>query len=201
MTREEFLASLLGVAALPLTACSQPTAPGGVTGQPTAPGDVSGQGEQGPTGPRLIPEPDPNPAPYEIQKTEAEWRALLSAAAYSVLFQGRTEPPGYSPLANEYGAGTYLCAACFLPLFNSTTKYDSATGWPSFWEPIATKRVGYSTDDSLGFPRTEYHCSRCGGHQGHVFTDGPPPTGLRYCNNGLSLEFVPQGQSIPALRD
>ncbi len=201
MTREEFLGSLLGVAALPLAACSQPTAPGGLPGQGALPEDVSGQAEVGPTGPRLIPEPDPNPSPPEVQKTEAEWRALLSATVYAVLFEGRTEPPGYSPLADEYGEGTYVCAACFLPLFNSTTKYDSATGWPSFWQPIDKDRVGYSSDDALGFPRTEYHCSRCGGHHGHVFTDGPPPTGLRYCNNGLALEFVPQGQSLPELRN
>ena len=201
MTREEFLGSLLSVVAIPLTACSQPTAPGGVSGQGGAPGDVSEQGELGPTGPRLIPEPDPNPEPLEVQKTEAEWRALLPAAVYAILFEGRTEPPGYSPLADEYGDGTYLCAACFLPLFHSAAKYDSATGWPSFWEPISADRVGYSSDDSLSFPRTEYHCSRCGGHQGHVFTDGPPPTGLRYCNNGLALDFVPQGQLSPELRN
>jgi peptide-methionine (R)-S-oxide reductase len=182
VTREEFLGSLLSVVAIPLTACSQPTAPG-------------------PTGPTVIPRPDPNPKPPEIQKTEAEWRALLSPAAYAILFEGRTEPPGSSPLASEYRDGTYVCAACFLPLFQSTVKYDSRTGWPSFWEPISADRVGYSDDNTLFDSRTEYHCSRCGGHHGHVFTDGPPPTGLRYCNNGLALHFVPKGQVLPDLRD
>ena len=191
MTREQFLGSLLSVVAIPLTACSQPTAPG----------NVSGQGGPGPTGPTLIPKPDPNPKPPEIQKTEAEWRALLSPAAYAILFEGRTEPPGYSPLASEYRDGTYVCAACFLPLFQSTVKYHSGTGWPSFWEPISADRVGYSAGNTLSDPRTEYHCSRCGGHHGHVFPDGPPPTGLRYCNNGLALHFVPQGQVIPDLRN
>jgi peptide-methionine (R)-S-oxide reductase len=185
MTREQFLGSLLSVVAIPLAACSQPTALG----------DVSGRGGPGPT------EPDPNPKLPELQKTEAEWRALLSPAAYAILFEGRTELPGSSPLASEHRDGTYVCAACFLPLFQSTAKYDSGTGWPSFWEPIGTDRVGYSADHTLSELRTEYHCSRCGGHDGHVFTDGPPPTGLRYCNNGLALRFVPKGQVLPDLRD
>ena len=196
MTREAFLVRLLSVLAIPLTACSQPTAPRDDSGQ-----NGPGPNGENPAGPRLIPEPDPDPKPPVVRKTEAEWRALLTAVAYAVLFEGRTEPPGFSPLTAEHRAGTYLCAACFLPLFQSTAKYDSGTGWPSFWEPINADGVGYSSDDSLGFPRTEYHCTRCGGHHGHVFTDGPPPTGLRYCNNGVALHFVPQGQAIPDLRN
>jgi peptide-methionine (R)-S-oxide reductase len=92
-----------------------------------------------------------------------------------------------------------VCAACFLPLFPSTTKYDSGTGWPSFWRPLEG-RLGTKPDYQLAIPRTEYHCIRCGGHQGHRFHDGPPPTGLRYCNNGLALRFVPEGEALPALR-
>jgi peptide-methionine (R)-S-oxide reductase len=107
--------------------------------------------------------------------------------------------PGSSPLNQEKRPGTFLCAACFLPLFSSKTKYDSGTGWPSFWQPLPGS-IGTRPDHTLWVERTEYHCRRCGGHQGHVFEDGPPPTGLRYCNNGLALEFVPEGQALPALR-
>lgn len=134
-----------------------------------------------------------------LAKSKAEWASLLPAAAYAVLFEEDTERPGSSPLNHEKRAGIFVCAACFLPLFDSAAKYDSGTGWPSFWQARAGA-VGTRTDYKLLVPRTEYHCVRCGGHQGHVFDDGPQPTGLRYCNNGLALQFVPAGQKLPALR-
>lgn len=124
---------------------------------------------------------------------------MLRPEQFEVLFEEATERPGSSPLNQEKRAGSYLCAACFQPLFDAKTKFESGTGWPSFYQPrpnaVATKR-----DLQFGMQRTEYHCSRCGGHQGHVFNDGPPPTGLRYCNNGLALEFVPEGEALPGLR-
>jgi peptide-methionine (R)-S-oxide reductase len=116
-----------------------------------------------------------------------------------VLFEEDTERPGSSPLNAEKRPGQFICAACFLPLFDAKTKYESGTGWPSFWEPLPG-RIGTKRDFLLVLPRTEYHCARCGGHQGHVFEDGPKPTGLRYCNNGLALQFVPAGDALPALR-
>lgn len=133
------------------------------------------------------------------QKSRSEWKALLPADRYAVLFEEHTEPPFSSPLDKEKRAGTFICSACLQPLFASEKKFDSGTGWPSFWEPLPGS-VATKTDYLLVIPRTEYHCSRCGGHQGHVFNDGPRPTGLRYCNNGLALEFVPRGQALPALR-
>ncbi len=122
-----------------------------------------------------------------------------SREAYAVLFEEATEPPRSSPLDREKRAGTYVCAACHLPLFESSAKFDSGTGWPSFFRPIEG-HLGTRRDFRLLLPRTEYHCARCGGHQGHVFDDGPPPTGLRYCNNGVALRFVPEGEALPALR-
>ena len=127
------------------------------------------------------------------------WRKLVSPQAYAVLFEEGTERAGSSPLDREKRAGTFLCAACYLPLFESSAKFDSGTGWPSFFQPIAG-RVATRTDFKLVLPRTEYHCARCGGHQGHVFDDGPPPTGLRYCNNGVALRFVPEDEALPKLR-
>ena len=122
--------------------------------------------------------------------SENEWQRRLSPEAYAVLRREGTERPHSSPLNREKRTGTYLCAGCRLPLFSSTTKYDSGTGWPSFWQPLSGA-IGTKTDFKLLIPRREYHCHRCGGHQGHVFNDGPRPTGLRYCNNGVALDFQP----------
>jgi peptide-methionine (R)-S-oxide reductase len=134
-----------------------------------------------------------------LKKAKREWRPLVSPAAYEVLFEERTERPGSSPLNAEKRDGTYVCAACYLPIFEAKTKFESGTGWPSFYQAIAGN-TGSKLDFTLVFPRTEYHCIRCGGHQGHIFDDGPPPTGKRWCNNGLALAFVPAGQPLPALR-
>jgi len=121
--------------------------------------------------------------------SDAEWRKRLPPAAYQVLRQEGTEPPFTSALLNEKRKGRYHCLGCDLPLFDSTTKYDSRTGWPSFWQALPAV-FGTTTDFKIGYPRTEYHCARCLGHHGHIFEDGPPPTGLRYCNNGVALKFV-----------
>jgi peptide-methionine (R)-S-oxide reductase len=129
---------------------------------------------------------------------KSEWKKRLPPAAYAVLFEEDTEPPRSSPLDEEKREGTYVCAACMFPLFESSAKFDSGTGWPSFFRPIEG-HVATKTDYRIIVPRTEYHCARCGGHQGHVFKDGPPPTGLRYCNNGLALRFVPKGEPLPPL--
>lgn len=129
-------------------------------------------------------------ASFEIVRSEEEWRSQLTPAAYRVLREHGTEPPGSSPLNHEHREGTYHCAGCDLPLFSSSTKFDSGTGWPSFWAPL-DNAIGTSEDRSLFFTvRTEVHCRRCGGHLGHVFDDGPPPTGLRYCMNGVAMTFV-----------
>jgi len=134
-----------------------------------------------------------------LDKPKSEWRKLLTREAYEVLFEEATEPPFTSPLNKEKRQGSYICAACYLPLFSSKTKYDSGTGWPSFYEPIEG-RLGTKRDFKLIRPRLEYHCVRCGGHQGHVFDDGPKPTGKRYCNNGVALRYVPEGEPMPQLR-
>lgn len=126
---------------------------------------------------------------FELTKTEAEWRNLLTPEQFKVLRQQGTESPFSSPLAEQFISGTYHCAGCDLPLFSSETKFDSGTGWPSFYVPI-DNAVQTSEDRSLFMVRTEVHCRRCGGHLGHVFDDGPPPTGQRYCMNGVALKFV-----------
>jgi peptide-methionine (R)-S-oxide reductase len=135
-----------------------------------------------------------------VVKSREEWRRVLDPDSYAVLFEEGTERPFTSPLNTEKRRGTFVCAACHLPLFEASAKYDSGTGWPSFFAPIEghleTKR-----DFTLVLPRTEYHCARCGGHQGHLFDDGPQPTGQRFCNNGLALIFVPAGEPLPPLRE
>ena len=127
-----------------------------------------------------------------MTKTEAEWKALLTPEQYYVLREHGTERAGSSPLDKEKRQGTYRCAGCDLALFSSTTKYDSGTGWPSFYAPL-DNAIGTSEDRSFFMVRTEVHCRRCGGHLGHVFDDGPPPTGKRYCMNGVALNFEPSG--------
>jgi peptide-methionine (R)-S-oxide reductase len=127
---------------------------------------------------------------FEVSKTEAQWRKILTPEQFEVLRKEGTERAGTSPLTDEHRAGKFACAGCNLPLFTSATKFDSGTGWPSFYAPIANA-VKTSVDKSFGATRTEVHCRRCGGHLGHVFDDGPKPTGLRYCMNGISMKFIP----------
>lgn len=173
MNRRTVLQGLLAVMAMPLLpACSRATGPAPAVGA------------------RAV---------TPLDRPDAFWRDKVSPAAYRVLFQGDTERAFSSPLDKEQRTGTYLCAACFLPLFDSRHKFDSGTGWPSFTQPIAG-HMATRRDFRLIWPRTEYHCARCGGHQGHVFNDGPPPRGERWCNNGLALRFVPQDQPLPSLR-
>ncbi len=126
----------------------------------------------------------------KISKSESEWRQILTAEQFHILREEGTERPFTSVLNDEYRKGEYRCAGCALTLFTSDMKYDSGTGWPSFFDVVA-EHIETKTDFKLIYPRTEYHCARCGGHQGHVFRDGPEPTGQRWCNNGLALTFVP----------
>ncbi|MEZ5564580.1 MAG: peptide-methionine (R)-S-oxide reductase MsrB [Gammaproteobacteria bacterium] len=128
------------------------------------------------------------------------YRSVLEPDQFGVLFEENTERPFSSALNNEKRPGTFVCAACHAPLFRTSGKFDSGTGWPSFFEPAAAENIESKRDFRMIVPRTEYHCARCGGHQGHIFKDGPEPTGLRYCNNGLALSFVPDGEALPELR-
>ena len=127
---------------------------------------------------------------FEVAHTDAEWRQMLNPNEYAILRHEGTERPYSSPLNDEHRSGTFSCAGCKLDLFSSKTKFESGTGWPSFYQPLPMA-VGQRTDGSLGMTRTEVHCRRCGGHLGHVFDDGPKPTGLRYCMNGFAMRFMP----------
>lgn len=142
---------------------------------------------------------EPKPKFSKLMKSKDEWKKLLSREQYQVLFEEDTERPGTSPLNGEKRPGLFLCAACYLSLFDARHKFESGTGWPSFFDMLPG-RIATRTDYKLIWPRTEYHCARCEGHQGHVFNDGPAPTGLRYCNNGVALRFVAAGEPLPELR-
>ncbi len=135
--------------------------------------------------------PFPALAKFEVELTDAQWRKKLSPAAYKVLRHEDTEVPFTSPLNKEKRSGVFSCAGCALPLFTSKTKFESGTGWPSFWAPLRAA-VATTTDRTLGMTRVEVHCRRCGGHLGHVFDDGPKPTGKRYCMNGVAMTFAPR---------
>jgi peptide-methionine (R)-S-oxide reductase len=164
------------VALLPLTACAA-----GAAG--------NGSGEDGMAEAKH----------YEVTKTDAEWKAELTPEEYHVLREKGTERAFTGDLWDNHEEGIYVCAACGQPLFDSHTKFESGTGWPSFYEPISPDAIDTATDRSYGMRRTEVVCSRCGGHLGHVFPDGPEPTGLRYCINSVSLDFVPKGEALPDL--
>jgi peptide-methionine (R)-S-oxide reductase len=142
----------------------------------------------------LKPSPATAGQKFEIEKTDEEWRAQLTPEQYRILRQEGTERPWSSPLLKEHRKGVFACAGCDLPLFSSETKFESGTGWPSFYKPLENA-VGETSDRSLGMVRTEVHCRRCGSHLGHVFDDGPKPTGLRYCMDGYALSFHPSGAS------
>jgi peptide-methionine (R)-S-oxide reductase len=131
---------------------------------------------------------------FEVDLTEDEWRRRLTPEQFRVLREHGTERAGTSPLNREKRAGTFVCAGCGLPVFQTEQKFESGTGWPSFWRPLENA-VATREDRSLFMTRTEVHCRRCGGHLGHVFEDGPPPTGLRYCMNGVAMKFVPEGEA------
>ncbi|MCI4667616.1 MAG: peptide-methionine (R)-S-oxide reductase MsrB [Bacteroidia bacterium] len=133
---------------------------------------------------------------YELVKSQEEWKSLLSPQQFRVLRGHGTERAFSGAFWDHKNEGTYICAACNLPLFSSDTKFKSGTGWPSYYQPIDSASVGSTIDRSYGMTRIEVHCNRCGGHLGHVFRDGPRPTGLRYCINSVSLDFVPKGEEI-----
>ncbi len=132
---------------------------------------------------------------FPFKLTDAEWRERLTEEQYRIMRMEGTEPTCSSPLEKESRAGIYHCAGCGQELFSNNHKFESGTGWPSFWDPIRPEAVGTSTDYKIGYARTEVHCSNCGSHLGHVFEDGPPPTGLRYCINGVAMKFFPDKTS------
>jgi peptide-methionine (R)-S-oxide reductase len=132
---------------------------------------------------------------YAVTMTDAEWRKKLGPQAFAILRQESTERPYSSPLNDEKRAGIFACKGCGQAVYSSKTKFESGTGWPSFWAPLSARAVGIKTDFKIGLPRTEVHCSRCGGHLGHIFDDGPKPTGKRHCLNGLALTFRPGRRS------
>ncbi|CUH39754.1 Peptide methionine sulfoxide reductase MsrB [Jannaschia seosinensis] len=140
-------------------------------------------------GPALVTSAQPDGPPVSLPPEE--WADRLTPAEYAVLREEETEPPYSSPLNDFWEAGTYICAGCANPVYASQHKYESGTGWPSFWRAISPAAIGTRVDYKLVFPRTEVHCARCGGHFGHIFEDGPSPTGLRHCLNGIALDFVP----------
>lgn len=178
---------LKGLAALPLALVAGQTAR--VQAAKGVPADIAAL--QADWKSLLAPGADVANGAEPLKLTDAEWKKRLRADAYDVLRHEGTEPPGSSPLNGEKRPGVYVCAGCSLPLFTSAMKYESGTGWPSFFTTIPGA-LATKTDFKLIFPRTEYHCARCGGHHGHVFDDGPPPTRQRYCNNGVALRFVPR---------
>lgn len=201
MDRRRFL-GLLGAGALPLLL------PGGSVHGPAVPGGrrrtprmLPGRAVRGDEQERKLAHPRAATLDFtSLEWPEEKWRTLLSPEAFRVLLGEGTEPRGSSPLLEEGRRGTYLCAACRLPLFDSSDKFESGTGWPSFTRPLAGRHLETKRDFKLILPRTEYHCARCGGHQGHLFDDGPPPTGERWCNNGVALSFVPSDEELPPLR-
>ena len=136
-------------------------------------------------------EGSPVPGTFEVTHTDDEWRKILGDDAFNIMRRQGTEAPGTSALLNEHRPGIFSCAGCDLPLYDASTKFESGTGWPSFYQPLPNA-VETTTDSSLGMTRDEVHCRRCGGHLGHVFNDGPQPTGLRYCMDGLALKFTPK---------
>ncbi len=184
MQRRHVLQSLAGVIALPLLPAALRAAAAPTRGSQSVP-------------PAAQLRPSPKIVP--LKKTDAQWRALLPAAAFNVLFQDGTERAFTSSLNDEHRPGTFVCAACLLPVFEAAHKFDSGTGWPSFTQPVVGD-IGIRSDRKMIVQRTECHCARCGGHLGHVFQDGPSPRGERWCINGVALNFVPNGTPLPALR-